>query len=256
MDPKETATYHAVLIAASVIGTIILYFIISVIRYQRSNRNRFRNKLHAEITLLEKERARIAADLHDELGPLLSAVKFKLDKIDEQPGSNKALAEASMQYIDNILLQVRGIAYGLMPITLIRNGLVPALEEFITQTAQNSSLKIHFRHQNLPPLSPEISIHLYRILQELIHNTVKHAFATRLNISLGSDNKSVIIAAADDGDGFNPANTGTVPGIGLQSLKNRTELLSGDIHIKSAPGKGTSIYIEIPLPETVTNEPA
>lgn len=247
MDPKETSTYYAVLIAASVIGTIILYSIVSVIRLQRKHLRFYKAKLRAEVDTLEKERARVAADLHDDLGPTLSAIKFKIACIGQDPAENEKLAETSMQYIDDLLQQIRNISFDLMPIILIRNGLVPALQEFISQINESNKLKIEFDCDELAPVPQQASIHIYRILQEIIHNTLKHADASRLKIIMYSKTGRLYIATADDGKGFDMNKMTRESGMGLQNFRNRTEILSGEMYTKSYPSKGTQHFIEIPL---------
>jgi len=249
MDTKESTTYHAVLIAAAVIGTIIFYFIVSVIRQQRKHRLLYKAKIEAEITTLEKERARVAADLHDELGPTLSAVKFKLASIEKLNGEDAVTITKASHYIDTILHQVRNIANDLMPNTLLRKGPADAIEEFIDHMTVNSGLKISFRPENMPVIPQSHAIHVYRIIQEIIHNTVKHAGATKLKIELYAHKNKFIIATADDGKGFN-YNTMIKEknGLGLSNLRSRTEILSGELHVSSRPGKGTTFIIEIPIP--------
>jgi signal transduction histidine kinase len=253
MDTQETTTYHAVLIAAAVIGSIIIYFIISLIRQQRRHRLLYKAKLAAEINTLEKERARIAADLHDELGPTLSAAKFKLSSIESLVNHDEKMRADAIGYIDTILCQVRNIANGLMPNTLLRNGAFAAIEEFIDHMAANSNLHIRFSNTVNTEILQNYQVHIYRIVQEIVHNTIKHAVATELRVEIFTDKNKLIIAAADNGNGFslnkiNKQNSGQ----GINNLRNRVDLLSGEIHIKSNYRKGTQFLIEIPL--TPSNE--
>lgn len=248
MDTKETTIYRAALIAAAVIGTIILYFIIFIFRQQRKHRLLYKAKIEAEITTLEKERERIAADLHDDLGPILSAAKFKIAGISTPTGEDVKLAAESLGFIDTILGRIRFIANDLMPNTLLRDGPVSAIEEFIYQMSLNSTLKISFQQRNVPPIPQSQAIHIYRILQEIIHNTVKHANAKRLTIKLFRSGNNLVIATADDGRGFKYDTAGKEQyGRGLSNLQSRTEILSGEMHLRSRPRKGTSYTIEIPI---------
>lgn len=248
MDTKETTTYYAVLIAAAVIGTIIIYFIVSVFRQQRKHRFLYKAYIESEIATLEKERARIAADLHDELGPTLSAAKFKLGSIDSATGDDVKMITDSVQYIDTIIQQLRLIANDLMPKTLLRYGAVSAIEEFIHHMSANSTLKISFHHNNVPALPQSQAIHIYRILQEIIHNTIKHANATQLKIKMFRLKNKLIIATVDDGKGFDYVSVNAQKnGLGLSNLQSRTDMLSGEIHISSGAGKSTHYTIRIPL---------
>ncbi len=246
MDTEETTTYHAVLIAAVVIGTIILYFILSIIRQQRKHRLLYKAKLEAEITTLEKERLRIAADLHDELGPTLSAAKLKLGNIDALPPEDEKMRTDAMNYIDNILHQVRCIANDLVPNTLLRKGAIPAIEEYINRIAATDHLKIELHALSFPLMTQNAQVHVYRILQELIHNTLKHAKAGRLAIRVKTELNILVISTADDGIGFNTSPiSGT--GMGLNNLRSRTEMLGGEMFIKTRPGKGTMFTFHIPV---------
>lgn len=246
MDTQETTTYHAVLIAAVVIGTIILYFILSIIRHQRRHRLLYKATIEAEINTLEKERLRVAADLHDELGPILSAAKLKLSNIDALAPDDEKMRTEAMQHIDSILQQVRCIANDLVPNTLLRNGPVPAIEEYIGRIAVNDRLIIELQAGSFPAFPKNAQVHIYRILQELIHNTIKHAHATKLLIKINGDHKTLILSTADDGIGFRLEPTAG-NGMGLNNLRSRTEMLGGEMFIKTRPGKGSRFTFSIPV---------
>src|SRR5688500_16519366 len=130
MDAQETRIYTAIVITAIVIGIIITYFIISMLRHQRRNIELHKRSLQVEIEALEKDRARIASDLHDELGPLLSAVKMKINSFELHDADDLKEAEKTNEHIDTILKRMREISFDLMPATLLRKGLVTAVCEF------------------------------------------------------------------------------------------------------------------------------
>src|SRR5215218_9195976 len=145
MDAKETSLYTAILIVSIIIATIIVFFIISLIRQQRKNLELYRQSVLAEITAMEKERARIAADLHDELGPMLSGVKLKIGSFELTDEDDKKEAEKTNDHIDALMKRMREISYDLIPNTLIRKGLVTALKEFIDYANETDGLEISFR---------------------------------------------------------------------------------------------------------------
>ena len=124
MDTQETKIYIAALIAAGVLGIILVYFIVTIIRQQRKTQKLHRDKIEAEILTLEKERGRIAADLHDDLGPILSAIKFKINSVDLHSEEDKKIMEKASTHVDETIRRIREISYDLMPNTLIRKGLV------------------------------------------------------------------------------------------------------------------------------------
>jgi signal transduction histidine kinase len=248
MDTQETKVYIAALIAAGVLGIILIYFIITMIRQQRKTQRLNLEKIEAEIRTLEKERKRIASDLHDDLGPLLSAIKFKINAVDLINDDDKLLIENASQHIDDTLNRVREISFDLMPNTLIRKGLVQTLEEFIPKMEKLVSLKIHFTHKDINELPTEMTINIYRIVLEIINNTVKHSQANNLVIQLTKPGKKIVLLTSDDGIGFDyEKKKEENPGLGLKNLQSRAEIMHGELLINTQRGKGVKYSIEIPL---------
>lgn len=247
MDAQQTKIYTAIIIAGLIIGVILLYFIFTLIRQQRRNSQLFREKIKAEINTLEKERSRVAADLHDELGPLLFSVKFKLSNLETSNEDSESVEQASA-YIDDIIQRLREISNDLMPSTLLRKGLVYALEEYINSLSGKVPLQINLTHANIPELDKDKSVNLYRLLMEIIHNTLKHSKANQLNISINYNDDILSIDSTDNGIGFeyDPMNQ-KFAGLGLRSMLNRVEILDGEMFIESALLKGTTFTIKIPF---------
>lgn len=248
MDTQESKIYIAALIAAGVLAVMLVYFVITMIRQQRKTQRLHLEKIQAEILTLEKERKRIASDLHDDLGPLLSAVKFKINAVDIADADDKMMIEKASQHIDETLNRVREISFDLMPNTLTRKGLVQTLEEFIPKIEKLVPLKIHFTHNELSVLPAEMMIHLYRIILEIINNTVKHSQAGQLIIELTRSDKKIVLLTADNGIGFDAEKKQEEnAGLGLRNLQSRAEIMHGELLISSQPGKGVKYAIEIPL---------
>jgi len=248
MDAKETSFYTAVVIASIIIGIIICYFIISLIKQQRKNLELYRQSVLAEITAMEKERARIAADLHDELGPMLSAIKLKIGSFELTNDDDIKEAEKTDHHIDSLMKRMREISYDLIPNTLIRKGLVTALKEFVDYTNESDGLKINFEAAETINTDQQKAIHIYRIAQEVINNTLRHSGAKLLNINLKQENGTLFLSTTDDGVGFdhNMAAKGE-GGIGLRNILNRTEIIGGQMFIESEKHKGTKYSFEIPV---------
>lgn len=248
MDAHETTIYTTVLIISVIGGSIILFFIVSMLLQHRRNIELYKSKIKAEITTLENERARVSADLHDELGPLLFTVKFKISSIDTGPEDQKILEEAS-SHLDDIIERIREISNDLMPGTLLRKGVYFAIEEFIDGIARTTPVKITFTYTTVAELSKEKAINLYRIVQEIIHNTLKHSKASVLEIELAATGTKLVLNSHDNGIGFDYSSKRREnAGLGLRNLLSRTELLGGDIYVESKPGIGTMYCLEIPLP--------
>lgn len=246
MDAKEASFYTAVLIVCSVLGVIITFFIISIIRQQRRAVRLYKQNLYTEITTLENERTRMAADLHDEVGPVLSAVKLRINSIDIYNRSDQEEVEKTNVQIDNLLKRMREISFDLMPSSLLRKGLPAAVAEFIEYCNKTSSLNIKFRFTPFQ-LTEQQAINLYRIIQEIIHNTIKHAGATEMLIELRKEKKLIILATNDNGRGFNyEMRSKEASGLGLRNLLRRTEIIDGKMFFESRKGKGTTYIFEIP----------
>jgi len=248
MDAQQTTLFTAILITTFFVGGILIYFIIILIRQQRRNARLYRSKILAEITTLENERARIANDLHDELGPLLSAIKFKLSSIEINNADDEIQMEESSKHLNDIIIRMREISNNLMPSSLLRKGLVVALDEFVRKMPASTGLQINFKHSNIPELGKEKTINTYRIVQEIVHNTIKHADASLLNIELKMENGKMILLTQDNGKGFDYAfATKENTGLGLRSLLSRTDIMNGNLYIESNKGEGAKYSIEIPV---------
>ncbi len=248
MDTKEAKVYVAILIAAGVLGIILVYFIITIIRQQKKNLVLHKEKIQAEINTLETERKRIAADLHDDLGPLLSAVKLQINSLNSEDKEDAEIIDKSNSQIDVILHRVREISNDLMPHVLLRKGLVAAIKEYVDDLKESHILQVNFDSPAIVIPSKETEVHLYRVVKEIIHNTIKHAHATLLELKLYKENNKLILYARDDGKGFEYDQAiKNSRGLGLSNLASRIEILKGELFIESKPGKGTAYTIEIPL---------
>jgi two-component system NarL family sensor kinase len=249
MDAKETTLYTAVLIVSIVLGVIITYFVISIIRQQRRSLRLYKQSIFTEITTLERERTRMAADLHDEVGPILSAVKLRLNSLDIHNETDAQEVHNTNAQIDGLLRRMREISFDLMPTSLIRKGLPAALNEFIEYCNKSNELKINFQYEPVQ-LSQQQAINLYRIIQEIIHNTIKHAKASEIQIELRRDKETIVLATKDNGIGFNyDSKSKESSGQGLRNVLSRAEIIGGKMFFESGKGKGTTYIFEIPIAE-------
>jgi len=248
MDTPEEKLYDALLIVVGVVGTILIYFIITIIRYQRRSLRLHKEKIQAEIDTLEKERTRIASDLHDELGPLLSAVKLQINSLDAANATDEETIQKSSTHIDSIISKLREISNNLMPNTLVRKGLQKAIVEFVDQAGQASGLQVKFICEQALSLNQQKEINIYRIIQEIVHNTIKHANATCLIIKMVIEENRLLLMTADNGKGFDYfLKIKDNPGLGLRNLQSRAEVMGAELSCLSEPGKGTMYTFEIPL---------
>ena len=245
MDSNETSIFTAIIISVLVIGIIIIYFVVSLVKQQKRMLALEKLNIQAELTALEKDRARIASDLHDELGPMLSAVKMKINTFELTEPEDQENMEKTNEHIDSILKRMREITFDLMPNILFRKGLVMAIHEFINYISKKNELQINFSSSGeLPVLPEQQTLNLYRIVQEIIHNTIKHAEANMLSIKLEIAGNMLQLSTADNGKGFDyDKKSKTAMGMGLVNLSNRTELMKGKMFIDTAKNAGTKFLL-------------
>lgn len=231
-----------------IIAIIIIYFFVSIIRYHRRYMRLQREKIFAEITIRENERKRIAADLHDSLGPLLSAVKLNISSVDIEHPEDKVVLDKTAGYLDEIIGSMRRISHDLLPSTLERKGLLEAIREFITQVNVKHAVNIQLYVVKEIRVPKEKEIHIFRMIQEIVHNTLKHAQAGNLQIGFSEEGGHLLCLTKDDGKGFDKEKVlASSQGLGLRSLESRCEILNGVLTLDSMPGAGTNYFIKIPV---------
>src|SRR6201996_8958532 len=138
----ENKILDITILLSIIIAVIIIYFFVSIIRYHRRYMRLQREKIFAEITIRENERKRIANDLHDSLGPLLSAVKLNISSVDIENPADQDILDKTAVYLDEIIGSMRRISHDLLPNTLERKGLLEAIREFIHQMNTKQSVHI------------------------------------------------------------------------------------------------------------------
>ncbi len=200
----------------------------------------------------EKERIRIAKDLHDGVGQILSAAKMNLSSVQEKllPGdeSDRTAFKNALDLLDESVKEVRAVSHNMMPHTLLKLGLASAVREFVTKLQGSPSLKINLEIVGLEGrLEPEKESVLYRVIQELVANVVKHAKASVIGLQLIRHEKELTIVVEDNGVGFDASRKDSYEGIGLKNIISRIEFVNGSINIDSSPGKGATVIIEIPV---------
>jgi len=248
MDPQEAKIYTAVLIVVAILTILIGYFIVSIISHQRRALRLHKEKIQAEILTLENERKRMASDLHDELGPVLSAVKMQISSIEVTEEDEEVIGKTS-EHIDSMLQRIREISNNLMPTTLVRKGLYDATRSFTDQVNQAGKINIVYtEHADLPKLPAEKEVHMYRVVQEIMHNAIKHSKATEIRVDYSYKNNCLSLVITDNGVGFNQAEVSRNSiGHGLGNILSRVEILHGDLYVETKPGKGVKYNIEIPV---------
>lgn len=194
----------------------------------------------------EQERTRLARDLHDGLGGLLSGVKIQLSGLTPmvQETRQQAIVGKTLQHLDNAVDELRRIAKSMMPEVLLSYGLGEAAKEYCNGL-QKSGIPVAcqvFKYRN--DMDPARQVTLYRIMQELVNNAVKHAEASHILVQLQQGGDRIFLTVEDDGRGFDKMQMDNLQGAGLANIQSRVEMLQGRMEVHSASGTGTSFTIE------------
>ncbi|QIA07240.1 sensor histidine kinase [Draconibacterium halophilum] len=214
-------------------------------------RNQQEEIIKNTIQAQENERKRIARDLHDEVGAMLSVVKLTVGRIEKKAEAErtKELANETKAYLDDVILQVRRISRSLLPPSLEKLGLYFALEELANWVNKSDQLVIEcwksgeqFRFESKQELA------VFRIVQELVNNAIKHAEAGRIAINIRFSQQNVALVVEDDGKGFFMEEK-MQTGLGLRNLESRSEMAHAKFKMKSFPGKGTRAIIALQVDE-------
>ncbi|MEO0469219.1 MAG: tetratricopeptide repeat protein [Bacteroidota bacterium] len=205
----------------------------------------------AVLDAAEKERKRIAAELHDGLGQLLSTARMNVasldDLVDEADSDDQEVYASGLKLIDHACEEVRSISHNMMPSALSRGGLIPALEDLRDSINAAGRLLVQLElGDGIGALPESTAFNLYRVVQEVINNMIKHAEARNIQLKLVRVQQVLQLTISDDGKGIDPAQISTSKGLGWQNIAARVDLLDGDLLVEGVPGKGTSVLIEIP----------
>lgn len=196
----------------------------------------------------EEERNRMAQDLHDGLGGLLSGVKLQLGAmkgnliLSEEMGKtfNNALSK-----LDESINEMRRVAHNMMPEALLKLGLQQALQDYCDGLSESGTCRITGEFHGLEArMEASTEVVVYRIVQELLNNAVKHSGADQVLAQVMRQEQTLTITVEDNGKGFDPANLHFLGGAGFRNIRSRVDYLKGQLDIQSTPGKGTSIHID------------
>jgi signal transduction histidine kinase len=243
----------------SLLAGIVLILLIGYLLY---NRHKLRQRELLQIELLrqqdlrtkaiieaeEKERTRIAQELHDGIGQQLSAVKMNMSSLQSsllQNDDQKQVLDNIMTLVDESVKEVRSVSHNMMPNALLKTGLAGAVREFLNRLGGGRlkiELEIHGLTERLESTTEAI---LFRVLQEIVNNIIKHADASVVNIQLSREGNEISLIVEDNGKGFDTS--AESEGIGLKNIRSRVEYLGGTVHFDSRPGHGTTISVEVPL---------
>lgn len=205
----------------------------------------------AVIEAEEEERQRIARDLHDGVGQMMSAAKMNLSAFESGIKFNteeqKLSFEKIIHLVDDSCKEVRHVSHNMMPRVLLKDSLASAIQDFIDKI-DKKTLAIHLYTEGLDKrLDSNTETVLYRVIQECVNNVIRHSGATTLDISVIKDKEGISATIEDNGKGFDTTDKTKFEGIGLKNILTRVEYLKGTVEFDSAPGKGTAISLHVPV---------
>ena len=202
----------------------------------------------SSIDAMEDERRRVSRDLHDEIGAALSVLRLQVGQMNIDNGFNpentQNLIVGSKQLIDNTIENVRRISNDMLPSGLKEFGLKYAIEMLCDKVENASKLVINLNINSLERLDNRFELSLYRILQELLNNTLKHANATEVNINFMADDQQLTIIYQDNGQGFDPDKL-SKKGLGLKNIESRVSMIEGKINYRTDLEKGMGIVLTV-----------
>ncbi|MEA3366650.1 MAG: response regulator [Planctomycetota bacterium] len=222
---------------------------------RREYQQRLRRLAAELVQTEERERRRLAANLHDEVGQTLAAAKMMLQALEQRAAGGADLAEPLArvrELVAEAVEHTRSTVFDLSPPVLHELGLAAALESLVERTRNLHGISVTLEEDGPSiPLSEEVRVVLYRSVRELLHNVVRHAAATRAAVAVRRDDDHIRVVVEDDGVGFEPdavrGRGDFAGGFGLFDIRERFDYLGGSVDIRSAPEEGTRVTLTAPL---------
>lgn len=261
LNIRQKNTLNYLLAGSSLIAILIAFLSYRTYTQKRRLQQLRINELEAEKQLTateavlkgeEQERTRLAKDLHDGLGGMLSGIKYSFNTMKGNlimTPENAQAFERSMDMLDSSIREMRRVAHNMMPEALVKFGLDTALSDFCNDINQTGALNVRYQSIGMTnaQLDQTTSITIYRIIQELINNSLKHAGAKNAIVQISRIDGTISITVEDDGKGFDTSILNKSKGIGWSNIQNRVEFLKAKLDVQSSPDKGTSVQIDVSI---------
>ena len=200
----------------------------------------------------EEERKRIARELHDDLNQRVALIAIELEQVAQlcsrTPSTLSNRLTGLKQKVSEISNEIHRMSYELHPSKLEHLGLVPALRSFCAELARSRSINIDFRNGKVPEtLSSDVTLCVFRTAQEALQNASKHSGANKVVVNLNGSEKKIELSIVDEGRGFTPTQEKMTEGLGLTSMQERVRHVGGSFSVISAPNRGTTVHVTIPI---------
>jgi signal transduction histidine kinase len=233
--------------------TLLVFALLANLTRRREAEKAMRELSGRLINAQEEERARVAKELHDELSQNLALIAIEMEMSSQQlpaaAGELNARLQALSAQTQALSTEVHRISHGLHPAKLTQLGLAIAVRGFCREIEAAHNIKVSYVERQVPRNLPEdIALCLYRVSQEALHNVVKHSGAASASVQLTADGKAIELEVVDTGKGFDVNEPRVKASLGLVSMAERVRLVSGGMAIDSKPGRGTRLFVQVPLP--------
>lgn len=253
LQQRKTELWLLIFVMISITGAAIFLFY----RHQQrqkatANAERIQEqeaRINAVFQAQEEERRRIAKELHDGVGQTISAIKMNYQSLSGKAAEKELAPEFEKigKMLENAGTEVRNISHQMIPKELEQFGLIPAVEGMLSLNLENAPVQYQFEHSGFSErIGSQIELVLFRVLQELVSNVVKHSKANQLTVQLVKLKTHVVMNVSDNGIGFDVERK-EKNGIGLLNIASRIDAIKGNLHYDSVSGKGTTITIRTPL---------
>jgi len=245
---KNEYNHRQIIFLVIISVALTLIFIFSLFYFRLRRQGAMKQKLIEAVVETEtNERRRIARDLHDGLGPVLSAINHYFQAfLDAKPGTREAIQSRLQSVISEAIDEVSRISHNISPHVLEKHGLMTALNNLFAPLVAGGRYEIHFNFGIVEKLDPKIELTIYRCITELLNNTMKHAEATEITLRIRPEGDRLLIHYSDNGKGFIPA-AGKKDGMGLSNITNRVESIGGTVLVLSSPNAGVAFNISLPV---------
>jgi len=249
MLTEDAQALNALIFSSIFIITLTVFIMISIYRSQQKVIKLRDELLKSEIKILERERKNIGENLHDDLGPMLSYAKMMLNHI--QPKSEEELQ--SIKKAEETLVQcissVRQISYQLVPPSLENSEFNMSIQNFLEKITSAASIRYSFSsNYESKTLSQDFEVNVFRIIQELVNNSIKHAQCSMISLDLIKKNKNLYLNYTDNGRGLDESNQSEgKKGLGFSNIKSRTQVMGGKLSIGTENNNGFICNIVIPI---------
>ncbi|TAH39069.1 MAG: hypothetical protein EYC69_12805 [Bacteroidetes bacterium] len=242
---KDEILYLIAVVSAAIFLLIFLFVVVVIANVRRRQKAEL-EKLHALIAAEDNERSRIAKDLHDDLGPLLSGIKLQINLLNGRSGPQQLeeVLNSTSEQLDSAIGNVRYVVRNLMPPGLEKYGLVKSISDFQNLVSKNENIKFEFKHSGIEKrFKGTVELTIFRIIHELINNSIKHSNCSLIKLDLILDDDWLKISYKDDGKS---ALTGDIsPGMGLSNIESRVNLFNGKFKTPLDFSEGADYEIEI-----------